>query len=76
MFGQGAISEMQSSGLAIEDIDLASVCRRLPDGQIKKRFGPRLRGHASKKLQNAVRAETNFTSRFNVIWVVQMGRKK
>jgi hypothetical protein len=29
-----------------------------------------------KTSQNAMRAETNFTSRFNLIWVVQMRREK
>jgi hypothetical protein len=34
MSGQGLISEILLSCFAIEDIDLARVCRRLPDGQI------------------------------------------
>jgi hypothetical protein len=29
-----------------------------------------------QRIGNRVRSETNFTSRFNVIWVVQIERKK
>jgi hypothetical protein len=32
--------------------------------------------HTSKTPQNALRVKTNFTSRFNVIWVVQIARQK
>jgi hypothetical protein len=37
-------------------------------------FVPSTRSRWSNKLQNALRAETNFINLFNVIYVVQFGR--
>jgi hypothetical protein len=53
-----------------------AVLSSTPDGQISERLGPRLRGGAPKITQNALHAKTNFTSQFNVIWVVQSAREK
>jgi hypothetical protein len=51
----------------------ATVPATLPVGQINPSSAPDPRRQAPK---NPLRAETNFTSRFNVIWVVQITRQK
>jgi hypothetical protein len=48
----------------------------LPTGHINERFGPRSHRLASKTPLNPLRESTNFTSHFNAIWVVQLGRQK
>jgi hypothetical protein len=47
-----------------------------PTGQISEHFDARTARRSPKTPQNPLRAKSNFASRFNAIWVVQIARRK
>jgi hypothetical protein len=47
-----------------------------PSGKISDGFGHELAVDLPTSREKALRVGTNFTSHFNVIWVVQIGRGK